>query len=76
MRRNERKLLKAIEGLNAALKRLLEVAEAAISIAAETKALLAQSDALAEQWRQLCEAAQNRPVVVEVVLVPHGEWMN
>jgi hypothetical protein len=27
-------------------------------------------------WRQLCEAAQNGPMVVEVVLVPSCEWAN
>jgi hypothetical protein len=32
----------------------------------ETQALLDQSAANAEQWRQLCEAAQNRAVVDSV----------
>lgn len=77
MKRNEkRKLAKVIADLNAALKQSLEVAESAVLIAAETKALLDKSAALAEQWRGLYEAAQNRQVVVEPVLVPDCKWMN
>jgi hypothetical protein len=77
MKRNEkRKLLKALVDLQGALKQSLEVTESAVSIAAETKALLDKSAALAEQWRGLYEAAQNRPVVVEIVLVPSTEWAN
>lgn len=54
-RREKRKLLKALEGLSTALRQSLEVAETAVSALAETRALLAQSAANAELWRQLYE---------------------
>ena len=77
MRRNEkRKLAKVIADLNAALRQSLKVTESAVSALGETQALLVRSEANADQWRQLCEAAQNRPVVVEIVLVPNCAWAN
>ena len=77
MRRNEqRKLLKALADLQDALKQSLEVTESAVSALGETQALLVRSEANAKSWRQLCEAAQNRPGVVEIVLVPNCEWAN
>ena len=72
----KRKLLKTLADMSTALKQSMEVAESAVSALAETQALLSRSTANAESWRQLCEAAQNRPVVVEIVLVPYSEQVN
>jgi len=80
MRRNEkRKLLKAIEGLNAALKQSLQVAESAVSALSQTKALLQRSEANAELWRNLSKAAQKQPVVVDLAvdqIKPVNGWIN
>jgi|GEM_PF-3748126 len=76
-RKERRKLLAAITTLQAALKQSLKVAESAVSIAAETRALLARSEANADQWRQLYEAVQ-RPASVSLPfeIVPVNGWVN
>lgn len=78
MKRNEkRKLLKALADLQGALKQSLEVSESAVSIAAETKALLERSEANADRWQKLYEAAQ-RPASVSLPdeIKPVNGWVN
>jgi hypothetical protein len=80
MRRNEkRKLLRALADLGTALREATAVAESAVSALADTQGLLSQSEANADQWRRLCQTAQNRPVVVESVsdqIKPVNGWVN
>ncbi|MGA8761819.1 MAG: hypothetical protein WB562_02930 [Candidatus Sulfotelmatobacter sp.] len=78
MQRNEKKkLLKTLADLSTALREAAAVAEAAVATATATQALLARSESNAEQWRQLCEAAQ-RPVSVSVPdeIKPLNGWVN
>jgi hypothetical protein len=71
MSRNERKkLLKTLADMGTALSEATAVAESLVATATESQALAQRSAAVAESWRRLAEAAENRPAVVEVVLVP------
>jgi hypothetical protein len=74
--RRKKKMLEHLRDLNSALGKAQQVAENALAAAAETRALLQRSQATSDRWRELYEHERNRPVVVEIVLVPEAKAVN